>query len=90
MLKTINQKAIKILARSKMRWPGLGVSRLEESVIVYSVVAISQRQHRSRGVAVVISEKAAAAWRAAGLVFDPVSERMVMVVLTQFMSYYHH
>ena len=58
-----------------VRWPGHGVSQLEDAVIVYSGMAVSDKQRRSSGVAVIFSERAAAAWREAGSVCDPVSDR---------------
>ena len=47
MLRPMKEKAIEILTLSEVRWPGHGLSRLEESVIVYLRVAVSQRQRRS-------------------------------------------
>ena len=39
----------------------------------------SELQHRRRGVAVVLEERAASAWRMAGSEFTPVSERMLKI-----------
>ena len=77
VLRTMKEKNMEILALSEVRWPGHGVSQLEEAVIVHSGMDVSDRQCRSCGVAVIFSEKAAAAWRAAGSVFDHVSKRIL-------------
>ena len=59
VLRTMKEKSIEILALSEVRWPSHGVSHLEEAVIVYSGMAVSDRKHRRRGVAVVLSERTA-------------------------------
>ena len=63
------------------------MSRLKESVIVHSGMAVSDRQHHSHGVAMIFSERTATAWRTAGSVFDPVSRRIVRVRLKLHTGY---
>ena len=49
----------------------------------------AEERHRRQGVAIVMREKAALAWRQAGSEFDPVSERILRVRLkshTGFLS----
>ena len=81
VLRTMREKAIEILALSEVRWPGHGVSDLNEDVIVHSGMEASANQHRRRGVAIVMGKRAAGAWRMAGSVFDPVSERILRIRL---------
>ena len=64
-----------------MRWPGHGVSQLEDTIIAHSCMSDRNSQQRSRGVAVLSNESAASAWRSAGSVFDPVSERILRIRL---------
>ena len=47
----------------------------EDAVVVYSGMHASSRQSHSHGVAVVMGQPASAVWRAAGSVFNPVSDR---------------
>ena len=56
VLRTMKGKTIEILALSEVRWPGHGVSQLEEAVIAYSGVVVSDRQDCSCGVALIFSE----------------------------------
>ena len=50
-------------------------------LLLYSGMLESERQHRRRGVTVVLEERAASAWRMAGSEFTPVSERMLKIRL---------
>ena len=79
-MNTMSEKAIEVLVLSEVRWPGHGVSQLGDAVIVHSGVPAEER-HRRQGVAIVMREKAASAWRQAGSEFDPVSERILRVRL---------
>ena len=90
VLRTMKEKAVEILALSEVRWPGHGMSQLEEVVIAYSGMAVSGRQHRRHGVALIFTETAATARRAAGLVFDPVSERIIRVRLKLHTGFVSH
>ena len=55
--------------------------QLDDAVIIYSGMLESELQHQRRGVAVVLEERAASAWRMAGSEFTPVSERMLKILL---------
>ena len=79
VLRTMKKKKIEVLALSEVRWPGHGVAQVEDAMIAHSGMAISSRQFHRHGVAVVFSERAAAAWREARSVFDPMSDRMLKV-----------
>ena len=81
VLRTMREKKIELLALSKVRWPDLGVSQLDGAVIIHSGMAASDPQHRRRGVAVVLKEHAASAWRMAGSEFTPVFERLLRIRL---------
>ena len=63
ILRTMREKSIEILALSEVRWPGHSMSELKEEAIVYSGMEASVKQHRCRGVAIVLSKKVAGAWR---------------------------
>ena len=75
------EKSVEVLAFSEVRWPGHGVSHLEDTVIAHSDWSDKASHQCSRGVAVLLSERAASAWRSAGSVFDPVSERILRIFL---------
>lgn len=82
-------KEMELLAFSEVRWRGHGVAQMNSYTIVYSGAAFDDPYHRRRGVALVMSEKATCAWRVAGSVTDPVSERILRVRLksqTGFLS----
>ena len=83
------EKQIQVLALAEVRWPGHGVSQIGDSVIAYSGLSADDPHHRHRSVAVVLSERVASAWRVAGSVLDPVSERLLHICLkshTGFLS----
>ena len=77
VLRTMRDKSIEILAQSEVRWLGHGTSEPREEVFVYSSMEASVKKHRCHGMATVLSKKSAGAWRVAGSVFDPVSERIL-------------
>ena len=81
VLRTMKEKSAEVLALSEVRWPGHGVSQLEDTIIAHSGMSEKNCHQRSRGVAVLLSESAASAWRSAGSVFDPVSERILRIHL---------
>ena len=81
VLSTMAEKNLHILALSEVRWPGHGGAQFGNDVIVYSGSASDDPHHRRRGVAVVLSEGGASAWRFANSVMDPVSERMLRLRL---------
>ena len=86
----MKEKSVEVLALSEVRWPGHGVSHLEDTTIIAHSGRSDRDSHQcSRGVAVLLSERASSAWRSAGSVFDPVSERILRIHLkshTGFMS----
>jgi len=89
VLRTMKEKSLEVLALSEVRWPGHGVSRLEDTTIVYSGMAKEGSHNRRRGVAVLLSKRASFAWEAANSVFVPVSDRILRIRLkshTGFMS----
>ena len=89
ILNTMAEKQIQVLALAEVRCPGDGVSQIGDSVIVYSGLSADDPHHRCRGVAVVLSERVASAWRVACSVLDPVSERLLHIPLkshTGFLS----
>lgn len=75
------EKSIEVLALSEVRWPGHGMSQLDDAVIAYSGMAVDDVHRRRRGVAVILGERAALAWWLAGSVFDPLSERIMRLCL---------
>ena len=77
VLRTMEEKQIELLALSEVRWPGHGTVQIKGSLILYSGLPTQQKQIHRKGVAVVLSEKAVMAWRAAGAEFDPISERLL-------------
>ena len=81
VLRTMSEKNVHLLALSEVRWPGHGVSWIDGKLIVYSGSPVEDPHHRRRGVAVVMSERAASAWKFAGSVFDPSSERLLRLRL---------
>ena len=81
VLRTMREKKIELLALSEVRWPGHGVSQLNDAVIIYSGMLDNELKHRRRGVAVVLEERAASGWRMAGSEFTPVSERLLKIRL---------
>ena len=87
MLRTMREKKIELLALSEVRWPGHFVSQLDDAVIIYSGMLDNEPQHRRRGVAVVLEEHAASAWRMAVSEFTPVSERLLKI---QLKSHFGH
>ena len=89
VLNTMAEKQIQVLALAEVRCPGHGVSQIGDSVIVYSGLSADDPHRRCRGVAVVLSERVASAWRVACSVLDPVSERLLHIPLkshTGFLS----
>ena len=83
----MDEKEIHLLALSEVRWPGHGVLHFGNHVILYSGSDTDDPNHRHRGVAVVLSEKAIPAWKSAGSVCDPVSERMLRLRLKSHTGY---
>ena len=77
VLYTMADKNLHILALSEVIWPGRGVAQFGSNAIVYSGSTPDDPHHRRRGVAVVLSERAASAWRFVNSVMDPVSERIL-------------
>ena len=72
----MKEKAIEVLALSDVKWPSNGVLQLESVTIAYSGMPADVHHHCQRGVTVVMSERAALAWRLTDSVFDLVSERI--------------
>ena len=68
----MKKKVVRLLAVSEVRWLCHGMIHLKE-------VAIADSQHCSCAVALIFSETAAAAWRAAGSLYDTVSESILRV-----------
>ena len=85
LLRTLMEKKIELAALSEVRWRGQGEVVLHGSTFLYS--GPPEHQHRRRGVAVVMGTKATEAWKAAGSVFDPVSERLMKVRLKMHSGY---
>ena len=65
VLRIMREKKIELLALSEVRWPNLSMSCLDGAVIIHSGMAESDPQNLRRGVAVVLEERAASAWRMA-------------------------
>ena len=65
---------------SDVKWPGHGTVQINERMILYSGPS-AQQVNRRKGVAVVLSDKAVMAWKAAGAEFDPISERLLRIRL---------
>ena len=89
VLRTMVEKRIELLALSEVRWCGHGVSQINSTTYMYSSAAADSSHHRRRGVALVLCERATAAWRFAGSVMEPVSERIIRIRLkshTGFLS----
>ena len=59
MLCTVEEKKIELLALSEVRWPGHGTVQINERMILYSGPSAQEKGSHRRGVAVVLSEKAA-------------------------------
>ena len=87
VLRTMKEKSVEVLALSEVRWPGHGVSQLEDTIIAHSGMSDRNSHQRSRGVAVLLSESAASAWRSAGSVFHPVSERILRIRLKSHIGF---
>ena len=87
VLRTMAEKNLHILALSEVRWPGHGAAQIGRNGIVYSGSATDDPHHRRRGVAVVLSERGASAWRFANSVMDPVSERILRLRLKSHTGY---
>ena len=73
----MKEKSIDVLALSEVRWPGHGISRMDDSTIMFSGMAPEDRHNRCRGVALVLSKRATTAWQTAHSKFVPVSERIL-------------
>ena len=56
-----------------------GVLQLEGVVIAYSGMPVDDHHHCHRGVAIVMNERAASAWKLAGSEFDHVSEKSMRI-----------
>ena len=87
VLRTMKEKSVEVLALSEVRWPGHGVSQLEDTIIAHSDMSDRNSHQRSRGVAVLLSDSAASAWRSAGSVFHPVSERILRIRLKSHIGF---
>ena len=87
VLCTMSEKGIHLLALSEVRWPGHGVLHFGDYVILYSGLDTDDQNYRHRGVAVVLSEKAVPAWKSAGSVCDPVSERILRLRMKSHTGY---
>ena len=77
LLRTIEEKRIECIALSEVRWHGQGEMNSLGFTILYS--GLPESQHRTRGVAIVMGATATAAWKCAGSVFVPVSERILRI-----------
>ena len=75
------------VALSEVRWPGHGTVEINGNLILYSGLPTQQSSNRRKGVAVVLSEKAVMAWKAAGAEFDPISERLMRIRLKMHRGY---
>ena len=87
VLCTMSEKGIHLLALSEVRWPGHGVLHFDDYAILYSVLDTDDPNYRHRGVAVALSEKAVPAWKSAGSVCDPVSERILRLRMKSHTAY---
>ena len=48
VLRTMKEKSVEVLALSKLRWPGHGVSQMEDTIIAHSGMSDRNRHQRSR------------------------------------------
>ena len=87
VIHTKEEKKIELLALSEVRWPGHGTVEINGNLIFYSGLPTQQSSNCRKGVAVVLSEKAVMAWKAAGAEFDPISERLMRIRLTMHRGY---
>ena len=81
VLRTMAEKNVKLLALSEVRWPGHGVSELNGYTVIRSGLQQNTPLSRWSGVAVVMDRDATTAWRQAGTVLSPVSDRILRVRL---------
>ena len=77
VLRTMAEKNVQLLALAEVRWPGHAVSELEGYIVVHSGLPEDAPQSRRSGVAVIMDKDAEAAWRQAGSMFTPVSDRIL-------------
>ena len=76
-------KRIGMLALLETHWTGHAVTKIRSTTIIHSGSSSS----RIHGVAIALSPRACAAWEAAGIVFNPVSERILSIRVRIHMSY---
>ena len=89
VLHTMKEKSLNVFALSEVRWPGHGISRLDDVTIIFSGMGPEDCHNRRRGVAVVLSERATSTWQSANSKFVPISERIIRIRLkshTGFLS----
>ena len=79
----MTEKHIDLLAISESRWQGNGITPMPSCTILHSGSVSSH----SRGVAIILSPQARAAWEAAGSVFKPISDRIMYIRLKVQFSY---
>ena len=79
----MTDKNIDLMALSESRWQGHGITRIQSCTILHSG---SDSSH-SRGVAIVLSPRARSAWEAAGSVFKPINDRIMLIRLKSHLSY---
>ena len=73
--KTMKEKNIELLALSKYRWTGCGITRIYFTTVLHC----GSPSNDVRGVAIALSLHACSSWEAAGSVFHPISERIICI-----------
>ena len=83
IIETMTDKNIDLLALSKSRWQGHGITQVQSCTILH---AGSDSSH-TRGVTIALSPHARASWEAAGSVFKPINDRIMYICLKSHLSY---
>ena len=74
----MEEKKIEVFSLSEVRYPRRGILQLNGTTTMYSSMPEHQVQYYRKGVALVLSEIATAAWRAAREELHLISERLKM------------
>ena len=74
VLATMEERNIDFLTLSESRWPGSDICNVCSRMIVHSGTPSSH----VHGVAIILSPHAKSSWDAAGSIFHPISERMIL------------
>ena len=79
----MDEKKIQLLALSAIRWPSHGVFQVGDSTFFGILVFMNIRSpmFHKKGVTIVPSFNANAAWRAAGSDFDPICMHLLQIRL---------